>query len=340
MSITVRESAGKGKRYRAEVRIKRDGAIVHQEYKTFRSRPLAVKWRDKRRSELKGKTEFTRYTVADAIDEYVEKYEKIQQWGRTKRTTLEFLRKRIGNWDATTVTSGDMVRHITQRRAEGASGSTAGNDLIWLTVVFKAMRAIERPVALQALEDAQLVCKQQGLIGRARRRERRPTENELELLANHFNHKDEYSELPMCDIILFAIHSSRRQAEITRLKWADNDPNTLTGMVRDLKHPRKKIGNNRRFKYTQEAFDIIERQPRVSEFIFPYNAKTIGTYFTKACNILEIEDLRFHDLRHEATSRLFEKGYSIVEVQQFTLHEDWGVLKRYTNLRPENVTLR
>jgi hypothetical protein len=47
--------------------------------------------------------------------------------------------------------------------------------------------------------------------------------------------------------------------------------------------------------------------------------------------------LRFHDLRHEATSRLFERGYQIHEVAQFTLHESWNELKRYTNLRPENL---
>jgi len=42
-------------------------------------------------------------------------------------------------------------------------------------------------------------------------------------------------------------------------------------------------------------------------------------------------------LRHEATSRLFERGYQIHEVAQFTLHESWNELKRYTNLRPEDV---
>ncbi len=46
--------------------------------------------------------------------------------------------------------------------------------------------------------------------------------------------------------------------------------------------------------------------------------------------LLDIRDLNFHDLRHEATSRLFEAGYSIVEVHQFTLHDSWGTLSRYT----------
>ncbi len=53
--------------------------------------------------------------------------------------------------------------------------------------------------------------------------------------------------------------------------------------------------------------------------------------------MLGIENLRFHDLRHEATSRLFEAGYQIHEVAQFTLHDSWNELKRYANLKPENV---
>ncbi|MGH8111467.1 MAG: tyrosine-type recombinase/integrase, partial [Rhodanobacteraceae bacterium] len=62
--------------------------------------------------------------------------------------------------------------------------------------------------------------------------------------------------------------------------------------------------------------------------------------FTNACHFLGIKGLHFHDLRHEATSRLFERGYSIQEVAQFTWHESWATLKRYTHLRPEDVKER
>lgn len=57
-------------------------------------------------------------------------------------------------------------------------------------------------------------------------------------------------------------------------------------------------------------------------------------------HVLAIDDLHFHDFRHEATSRLFEAGYDIPEVAQFTLHESWATLKRYTHLRPERVRER
>jgi len=141
----------------------------------------------------------------------------------------------------------------------------------------------------------------------------------------------------MLPILEFAICSPRREAEICHLKWRDNDAETRTGIVRDAKHPTHKNGNHRRFKYTTEAWAIVQAQPQTSEYIFTYDPKSVGTAFTRACKVLGIKDLRFHDLRHEATSRLFERGYQIHEVAQFTLHESWNELKRYTNLRPENM---
>jgi site-specific recombinase XerD len=52
---------------------------------------------------------------------------------------------------------------------------------------------------------------------------------------------------------------------------------------------------------------------------------------------LNIIDLRFNDMRHEGISRLFEKGWQIPEVAMISGHKDWRMLKRYTNLRPENL---
>ena len=143
----------------------------------------------------------------------------------------------------------------------------------------------------------------------------------------------------MKDIMWFAIHSARRQGEITQLLFSDNNSEHQTGVVRDLKHPSER-DQIRRFKYTPEAWEIISRQNHDEDRIFPFEPRSIGSAFRQACKLLDIRDLHFHDLRHEATSRLFEAGYSIVEVQQFTLHDSWGTLSRYTHLRPELVTIR
>jgi site-specific recombinase XerD len=50
---------------------------------------------------------------------------------------------------------------------------------------------------------------------------------------------------------------------------------------------------------------------------------------------LGIEDLDFHDLRHEGTSRLLEAGFAIEQVSLVTGHKDWKMLRRYTHLKPE-----
>src|SRR3546814_4337692 len=71
--------------------------------------------------------------------------------------------------------------------------------------------------------------------------------------------------------------------------------------------------------------------------IFPYNPRSVGTAFRRACRALKIENLHFHDLRHEATSRLFEAGLRIEQVALVTGHRDWKMLKRYTHLRPEHL---
>ncbi|MEC9483144.1 MAG: site-specific integrase [Halomonas sp.] len=201
------------------------------------------------------------------------------------------------------------------------------------------------PVDLNEFESAKLLLRSKNLVARPGSHTRRPTRDEIKLLRAFFRRSQKIRPsaiLPMEDIMDFAIASARRQEEITRLLWSDLDESNHTCWVRDAKHPRQKWGNHKRFKLTHEAMAIIQRQPRAQgeDRIFPYNSRSIGTRWRGACASKGIEDLRFHDLRHEATSRLFEAGYEIVEVQQFTLHESWDILKRYTHLDPLKLNLK
>ena len=62
--------------------------------------------------------------------------------------------------------------------------------------------------------------------------------------------------------------------------------------------------------------------------------------FNKACKMAGICDLRLHDLRHEATTRFFEKGLNTIEVATITGHKTVAMLQRYTHLRPESLLQR
>ena len=214
-----------------------------------------------------------------------------------------------------------------------------------------ARASLGLPIDLQLLEDAAHELRQRRVTAKAKERQRRVTAAEEKTLLDHFAVRDARAEIPMADIIRFALLTARRQEEITRLKWADLDREKGIAWLDDVKHPRKKIGNRRAFRLLSEAWEIIDRQPKLmiegpdgkqipDPRVFPYNPKSIGANFTRACRLRGLQDLRFHDLRHEATSRLFERGYDIPEVAQFTLHESWTTLKRYTHLRPEHVEER
>ena len=68
--------------------------------------------------------------------------------------------------------------------------------------------------------------------------------------------------------------------------------------------------------------------------------RSISQVFERVCKSAGIEGLRFHDLRHEATSRLFEKGFNPMEVSAITGHKTLQMLKRYTHLRAEDLVGR
>jgi integrase len=72
--------------------------------------------------------------------------------------------------------------------------------------------------------------------------------------------------------------------------------------------------------------------PQTGPTIFPASADAISAAFTRACKVLGIEDLHFHDLRHEGISRLFEMSWNIPHVAAVSGHRSWQSLKRYTHL--------
>ncbi len=87
-----------------------------------------------------------------------------------------------------------------------------------------------------------------------------------------------------------------------------------------------------------DAWSIVQRQPKTSELIFPYNSRSVTAGFQRVRNALGIENLRYHDLRREGASRLFEAGFNIEEVAQVTGHRSLDVLWQvYTELYPKSL---
>jgi integrase len=340
-TIRARQRADGSIGYTAIIRIKKHGAIIHQEAQTFSREALARDWARRREVELEGPgaialAKLGPLALGPLILRYIEEFEPVSRWGRSKGADLRKLSKMpIAAADVRTLDAPRLVMHVRERRAAGTGPATVANDLIWIGVVLRVARGVwGLQVSDAAVAQARQTCLDLRLIGRSKERDRTPTYEELQLLDAHFARQEAAgrADIPMRDVMWFAIYSARRQEEITRLLWSDNEEDRQLGIVRDLKHPEGSAGNHRAFRYTPQAWAIAARQPRVDARIFPFNPKSIGASFTRAVKFLGIEDLHFHDLRHEATTRLFERGLMIQEVAAHTLHESWVVLKRYTHI--------
>ena len=151
----------------------------------------------------------------------------------------------------------------------------------------------------------------------------------------------------MWSVTQFAVATAMRLSEITRIEWRDLNEYARTVVIRDRKHPRSKAGNDQTIPLlcgpvtirgeTVDPMEIIRGHPRDGSAIFPYAPATVSTMFTRAVASCGIEDLSFHDLRHDACSRLFEAGYGIEQVALVSGHKDWNQLRRYTQLKPESL---
>lgn len=332
---TIRKSVKKdgSVSYRAEIRIKRKGKVVHDDGRTFAKLKLAKAWAAKREAaiadgEIFGEKKPAR--ISDLIDDYLSRFDA----GRSKRfDLLRIAESEIAEIDANDLTASDLIHHC-EMRAKTTKPQTVKNDVIWLKTVLDTMKAADNHrYSTEQFTTARITLRAQRLIGHSERRERRPTRAELMALSRFFYTK----KMPYLHIMWFAVFSSRRLSEICKLRHDDINHDNRTILVRDLKNPEgKKL--NAWAKLPRSAYKITQRQPK-GELIFPYNPKSISTGFTRTCKLLGIEGLRFHDLRHEAVSRFFEHGLNIPQVQKISLHRSWASLSIYTNLLHDDIDI-
>ena len=157
----------------------------------------------------------------------------------------------------------------------------------------------------------------------------------------------------MIDLTLFAVSTAMRLGEIVGLRWENLDEANRTIIIRERKHPTKKTTNHQKVPLPFgtctvggqliDPLQMILKQPLAwsrKGRIFPHAAQSVSRAFQRATDDTAIVDLRFHDLRHDGASRLFEAGWPIERVALVTGHRDWNMLRRYTQLRAEDFHRR
>ena len=276
------------------------------------------------------------YHVSDLIDGYAL---ECNMGGRTKQATHTMLKRELGNIPLKRLNSIHLRDFIDVRLEAGAGGVTIAADLSFFGAILKwgkHSRRMDLPTDLA--RDARRDLTARKISTRSNERDREPTNVELEQLFKHWEGNKRQS-IPMVTLCSFALATAMRQYEICSILVADINTEKRTVIIRDRKDPRKKAGNHQTVPLLPAAWAIVE--PFIADKtvgrIFPYQASSVSTAFTRACTKLGIIDLHFHDLRHKATSDLFRAGLSIPQVALLTGHKTWTQLKRYTHTKAEDV---
>ncbi|KAF1026893.1 MAG: Tyrosine recombinase XerC [Acinetobacter bereziniae] len=361
--IVTLNSKTKGTRYKAIIQIRRKDA-EYFDCETFSTKALAKAWLKKQEDKLEKNPELlstflnvsSLMTLGSAIKKYLE---EVKDFGRSKAFTLN----QIQFFDIAEVCITELKRtdygEHARRRAAGYENqnyqlkpvkpATINFDLQCIKSVLDYAELVwGLEINLVEFEKAIKGLRKARIVGDSEERSRLISSEELQQVTTfsyyEFNFGSRYVGAPMYLLIWLCIYTGRRLNELVRLKTSNYDRENKKWFIEGIKHPNGSKGNDKWFMVSSQAEKIIELllEPNVrkkmlcrggdSQFLIPFTADAIDKNWRRIRDLLGIEDLHFHDFRHEAATRLAEQGLTIPQIQQYTLHDDWNSLKRYVNL--------
>ena len=302
--------------------------------KTFKTKTEAERWARQAEAAIESGAQVksaTGATVGDAITAYI----KLRDSGQRPISPqsnevymLRWLERDLGDDIVASIKPQRLATYCTRRGKTGAGPYTIGMEISKLGTVLKYSAMALGETFPDIVAQSRPLLDHLGLIGPGTPRDRRPTPDELAAV------RTAAPEL-LRDIIDFAIATCMRRGEIVRMTWADVDADARMLTIRERKDPRRKT--DERIPLLGDALAIIQRQAQTDERVFPITPEWVSDNFLLACRVARVDDLVFHDLRHEGISRLFEAGYRIEQVALVSGHKSWAMLKRYTQLKPESL---
>lgn len=266
------------------------------------------------------RSEAERTTLAYILQRYLAEVSVRKLGFSQERSRINGLLSRpISTRILATLKSSDFSAYRESRLAV-VCGSTVNKELNILGLVIDTAR---RDWSINMDNPVRLIQRPKN----NRPRDRRLCDGELEAILSATQ------SITLSSIVLFALETAMRRGEIAKAKW-----NHLKLAQRVLLVPETKTGVPRCIPLSCKAMAILHDLPRVNgEIIFGLRSDSISQAFERSCTRAAIKDLHFHDLRHEATSRLFEKGLNPMQVSSITGHKTFEMLKRYTHLKAEDL---
>lgn len=330
--------------------------------KTFRNKADAVAWANVQESEMdrgvwKDRSVVERTSLHEILERYLKEIVPSKRGAKSDALRVKtLLRDPIGSYRLSNLTGPVLAKWRDSRLEAGAAASTVNRELSLLSAIMNWARrdlglAFENPVA-----DIRRPPQPNA-------RDRRLLEGELQFIEAAMRDQEGSQALEsgkryrvgtrnplMAPLFHFALATAMRQGEIVELLWENVDVKKRTARLEVTKN-----GDPRIVPLSTGAIAILEAMPRNDRRVFPVSAEAVKRSWIRTvvrarklyeldCAFRGIEadrrflsDLHFHDLRHEAVSRLAEKLPNLIELSAVTGHKDLRMLKRYYHPRPEDL---
>lgn len=309
-----------------QAKVRKKGYSVQT--KTFATKAKAEQWARLVESEMdRGvfmSTAIAENTyLSELLDRYVDEVAPSKKSEADIKVRAKLLGNHLGHLVLAAITPL-TIKEYRDYRLESVKGDTVRKELSLLGRVLKLAQQ-EWDIYLPRGNPVDSI----SLPQKGKGRDRRLQPGELEGLLKAAKVYGGF----IADMICLALETGARRGELTNLQWSNINLVKRTAILSDTKN-----GDDREVPLSSKAVEIIKSQPRhITGFVFPIRSDSVTKAFTRVCKLAEIEDLRFHDLRHEATSRFFEMGFETMEVSAITGHKDLAMLKRYTHLKAEDL---
>ncbi|WP_199031673.1 site-specific integrase [Ralstonia sp. ASV6] len=279
-------------------------------------------------------------TLADLLDRYLAEVSPKKRSGNSDKSRVAVVKKRLGAYKLTALTP----QLLAEYRDEKLRTLNPQTVIHHLALINRTLTLATREWGFVLPGGVPKVVKPKLPPGR----DRRVQQGELDAIV-----AATLSPV-LTDLIPFAVETGMRRGEMLALDWEYIDFQRRTAYI-----PKTKTDTPRTVPLSTKALAILQKRQEAGAGVpFAMQEDAVSTAFMRAVRrarrVYEaacmaegkppsarwLVDIRLHDLRHEATSRFFEKGLSVMEVTTITGHKTMEMLKRYTHLRAQDVALK
>lgn len=308
-----------------QARVQRKG--FNELCKTFANKNDAIAWARLIESEIDrgqflNRTEAENTTLSELLNRYLQEVTPQKKGATVERYRIKaWLKTDLAKRYLSTLKASDFAIWRDNRIKSGSAANTIRLELAVISNLFNVAKS---EWGFESLRNPTENIRTPKLPSG---RSRRVSDKEIDLLIKH----TESIALP--SILKIAVESGMRRGEIASLEWKHINLSARTALLPDTKN-----GEVRLIPLSTSCRDTIKSLPRnINGRLFNMTPHAISYAFIRACKRAGLTDLHFHDIRHEAITRLFERGFNVMEVSSISGHKTLQMLKRYTHLRAEEL---